>query len=164
MGMFKYTYGYWDLLKNDIRNSPHFLHNWVVHTRSLLDIQRRCDFLISLFKRELYNEVSEEIQPKKSGVQKDSDGNSVNIPNDSDQGVIKQKGKRGRKPNPQPSVPKKRGRKPKVKPTENADIDTTPNDQPKEPSSDDDNHPEGQANGDLLKRQKVSDSQLETQG
>jgi|TARA_B110000285_G_C14630752_1_gene383294 hypothetical protein len=38
MGMFKYTYGYWDLLKNDIRNSPHFLHNWVVHTRSLLDI------------------------------------------------------------------------------------------------------------------------------
>lgn len=38
MGMFKYTYGYWDLLKNDIRNSAHFLHNWVVQTRTLLDI------------------------------------------------------------------------------------------------------------------------------
>lgn len=47
MGMFKYTYGYWDLLKNDVRNSAHFLHNWVVHTRSLLDIQKRCDYLIS---------------------------------------------------------------------------------------------------------------------
>jgi hypothetical protein len=46
MGMFKYTYGYWDLLKNEVRNNSYFLHNWVVHTRTLPDIQKRCDFLI----------------------------------------------------------------------------------------------------------------------
>jgi hypothetical protein len=46
-GMFKYTYGFWDLLKNEVRNSTFFLHNWVVLTRSLPDIQKRCDYLVS---------------------------------------------------------------------------------------------------------------------
>lgn len=43
LGMFKYTYGYWDLLKNEIRNCPYFLFNWVVKTRTTADIQKRCD-------------------------------------------------------------------------------------------------------------------------
>jgi hypothetical protein len=30
LGMFKYTYGYWDLLKNELRNCPYFLFNWIV--------------------------------------------------------------------------------------------------------------------------------------
>lgn len=38
LGMFKYTYGYWDLLKNEIRNSPSFLFNWTVQTRTVQDI------------------------------------------------------------------------------------------------------------------------------
>ena len=54
LGMFKYTYGYWDLLKNEIRNCPHFLFNWVVQTRTTAEIQKRCDFLITQFKKELY--------------------------------------------------------------------------------------------------------------
>ena len=54
MGLFKYTYGYFELQRNDIRNSPYFLFNWAVKTRTAADIQRRCDFLITQFKRELY--------------------------------------------------------------------------------------------------------------
>jgi SWI/SNF-related matrix-associated actin-dependent regulator of chromatin subfamily A member 5 len=64
LGMFKYTYGYWDLLKNEIRNCPYFLFNWVVQTRTPVDIQKRCDYLITLFKKELYE------KPKKKAVKK----------------------------------------------------------------------------------------------
>jgi SWI/SNF-related matrix-associated actin-dependent regulator of chromatin subfamily A member 5 len=46
MGLFKYTYGYFELLKNDVRNSPLFLFNWAVYTRTTAAIQRRCDYLI----------------------------------------------------------------------------------------------------------------------
>ena len=45
--MFKYTYGFWDIYKNEIRNSPFFLFNWVVQSRTIVDIQRRCDYLIA---------------------------------------------------------------------------------------------------------------------
>ena len=38
LGMFKYTYGYWDLLKNELRNCPYFLFNWVVQSRTAPDI------------------------------------------------------------------------------------------------------------------------------
>ena len=64
LGMFKYTYGYWDLLKNELRNSPYFLFNWVVQTRTTIDIQKRCDFLITQFKKELYDKPKEK---KKGG-------------------------------------------------------------------------------------------------
>lgn len=52
-GLFKYTYGYWELMRNDLRNAQCFLFNWVVLSRSVLDIQRRCDFLVSQFQAEL---------------------------------------------------------------------------------------------------------------
>lgn len=54
--MFKYTYGYWDLTRNEVRNSPYLLFNLIAYTRSALDIQKRSDFLISQFKAELYDE------------------------------------------------------------------------------------------------------------
>jgi len=47
MCMFKYTYGYWDLTRNEVRNSPYLLFNWVAQTRNITDIQKRSDFLIS---------------------------------------------------------------------------------------------------------------------
>jgi len=37
-GLFKYTFGYWEIMKNELRNSPHFLFNWAVHTRTNADI------------------------------------------------------------------------------------------------------------------------------
>ena len=52
-GLFKYTYGYWDLMKNDLKNSEYFMFNWVVQTRTIAEIQKRSDYLISLFKLEL---------------------------------------------------------------------------------------------------------------
>ena len=36
--MFKYTYGFWDIYKNEIRNCPYFMFNWVVQSRTTLDI------------------------------------------------------------------------------------------------------------------------------
>lgn len=36
--LFKYTYGYWELAKNELRNNPHFLYNWVAKMRSNIDI------------------------------------------------------------------------------------------------------------------------------
>jgi len=36
--MHKYTYGFWDLAKNEISNCPYLLMNWVAHTRTIPDI------------------------------------------------------------------------------------------------------------------------------
>ena len=52
--MFKYTYGYWEIMRNELRNSQHFMLNWALHSRSVIDIQKRSDFLVKLFKKELY--------------------------------------------------------------------------------------------------------------
>ena len=38
LGLFKYGYGYWNLIRNDIRNSSHLAFNWVSKTRSVADI------------------------------------------------------------------------------------------------------------------------------
>ena len=71
--MFKYTYGYWEMVRNEIRNTPFFMFNWVVLTRSIFDIQKRCDYIIKLFKKELYGEEElkseekvNEVAPRKS--------------------------------------------------------------------------------------------------
>jgi len=53
VALFKYGYGQWELIRNEVRNFPHFLFNWVVHCRSLGDIQRRCDYLIQNFKKDI---------------------------------------------------------------------------------------------------------------
>ena len=36
--LFKYTYGYWELTKNELRNNPYFLYNWASKMRSNIDI------------------------------------------------------------------------------------------------------------------------------
>lgn len=71
--MFKYTYGYWDLLKNEIRNCPYFLFNWVVQTRTPADIQKRCDYLITLFKKELYEKPKKKAAKKRPRKSNDSE-------------------------------------------------------------------------------------------
>ena len=57
--MHKYTYGFWDLIRNEVRNCSYLYLNWVAHTRTSLDIQKRCDFLVQQFKFELYGERTE---------------------------------------------------------------------------------------------------------
>ena len=36
--LFKYGYGYWELIRNELRNSDRFIFNWAIKCRSLLDI------------------------------------------------------------------------------------------------------------------------------
>ena len=47
LGLYKFTYGFWDLIRNSVRNCPALALNWAAQTRSLEAIQRRCDFLIT---------------------------------------------------------------------------------------------------------------------
>jgi hypothetical protein len=44
--MYKYTYGYWDLVRNEVRNCSELTFNWVALSRTVDDIKKRCDFLI----------------------------------------------------------------------------------------------------------------------
>jgi hypothetical protein len=46
LGLFKFGYGEWELIRNEFRNSDRFRLNWVVKTRTCSDIQRRCDYMI----------------------------------------------------------------------------------------------------------------------
>lgn len=60
MCLFKYTYGYWEITRNELRNHPTMLFNWAVQTRSVQDIAKRSEHLVHLFKQELYGEQTEE--------------------------------------------------------------------------------------------------------
>lgn len=43
LGLYRYGYGFWDLIRNDIRNDPRLNLNWIAKSRSVVDIQKRCD-------------------------------------------------------------------------------------------------------------------------
>ena len=47
LSLYKYTYGYWDLVRNEIRNCIDLSFNWVAYSRTIDDIKKRCDFLIN---------------------------------------------------------------------------------------------------------------------
>ena len=55
LGLYKFTYGFWDLIRNYFRNCPQLKLNWAAQTRTLDDIHKRCDYLIQLFRAELYD-------------------------------------------------------------------------------------------------------------
>lgn len=38
LGLFRYGYGYWDLIRNDIRNCRELAFNWIARSRSTVDI------------------------------------------------------------------------------------------------------------------------------
>ena len=63
LGMHRYGYGYWELIRNDIRNDPQLSFNWLARSRTVPEIQKRCDQLIAIFKKEL---LPEEGSPSKS--------------------------------------------------------------------------------------------------
>lgn len=49
LGLYRYGYGFWDLIRNDIRNDPQFSFNVTAKSRSVADIQKRCNLLIQKF-------------------------------------------------------------------------------------------------------------------
>jgi hypothetical protein len=55
------------MFKNEIRNSPRFLFNWNIKLKTNTDIQKRADFLIDLFKKEV-----EWVRNKKKKAQKEA--------------------------------------------------------------------------------------------
>ena len=77
-GIFKFGYGQWELIRNHLRQSELLRFNLVSLSRSTLDIQRRCDFLINhRFKKEnAINQEALQVKPKKKGKVIDSDSSS----------------------------------------------------------------------------------------
>ena len=65
MGMHRYGYGFWDLIKNDIRNEPSLVFDWIARSRTVADIQKRCDLLISQFEKEYDPDVDRKKAEKK---------------------------------------------------------------------------------------------------
>ena len=41
--LFKFGYGAWELMRNEYRNTERFRLNWIALSRTVNDIQRRCD-------------------------------------------------------------------------------------------------------------------------
>ena len=68
--LYKFGYGAWELIRNDFRNSNLFRLNWVAKSRSILDITRRCEYLIARFKRE--NAIEKELEDELLKQQKKS--------------------------------------------------------------------------------------------
>ncbi len=65
MGIHRYGYGFWDLIKNDIRNEPSLVFDWIARSRTVLEIQKRCDLLILQFEKEYDPEVDRNRKEKK---------------------------------------------------------------------------------------------------
>jgi len=38
LGLHRYGYGFWELIRNDIRNDPSLLFNWVARSRTATEI------------------------------------------------------------------------------------------------------------------------------
>lgn len=51
--MYKYGFGTWELYKFEIENSQRFLFAWKFIMRTGSELQRRCEYLIQCFKREI---------------------------------------------------------------------------------------------------------------
>ena len=67
LGLHRYGYGFWELIRNDIRNHSGLMFNWVARSRSNFDVQKRCDTLVQQFMKEVMPEnkaVSKKDKPK----------------------------------------------------------------------------------------------------
>jgi SWI/SNF-related matrix-associated actin-dependent regulator of chromatin subfamily A member 5 len=64
MGMHKFTYGFFELIKNSLRNYAELRLDWAAQTRTADEIQQRCDFLIAQFQAELTGKVVIDIAPQ----------------------------------------------------------------------------------------------------
>ena len=48
-----YGYGAWELIRNELRNTDRFRFNWVVMAKTTDQISKRCELLVTRFKREM---------------------------------------------------------------------------------------------------------------
>lgn len=104
LGLRRYGYGFWEMMRNDIRNDPRMSFNWLARSRSLLEIHKRCDQLIQRFKKEFIPDSNQSNNAKKS-KQADSkatanaskNGNSSSQVTSSTKKTSKVLGKRKRK-------------------------------------------------------------------
>jgi hypothetical protein len=46
LSLYKYTYGFWELTRNEIRNCKQLAFNWAAYSRTADEIKKRADFLI----------------------------------------------------------------------------------------------------------------------
>lgn len=81
--LYKYGYGTWDLYRFEIENSQRFIFDWKFKMRPSTEIQRRCEFLMGCFKREIEKAkikrmkeqaMSAQANSKKKGKKKASKG------------------------------------------------------------------------------------------
>jgi hypothetical protein len=62
--IYKYGYGRWDLILNEIRNSQEYVLNWSIHLMGTVEVKKKADALIALLKAE-----NDKKQSKKTKVQ-----------------------------------------------------------------------------------------------
>ena len=53
LALYKYGYGSWEMIRNEIRNSNLFRFNWIAKTWTIQDIQKRCEQIVSKLKKEV---------------------------------------------------------------------------------------------------------------
>ena len=58
--LYKFGYGAWELIRNGIRNSNLFRFNWIAKSRTAIEIGKRCEFLVTKFKREVAYEKDQQ--------------------------------------------------------------------------------------------------------
>lgn len=51
--LYKFGYGAWELIRNDIRNCDLFRFNWIAKSRTAVEIGKRCEILVTKFKKEV---------------------------------------------------------------------------------------------------------------
>jgi len=74
--MYKYGFGTWELYRFEIENSERFLFDWKFIMRSGQELQRRCEYLIQCFKREIEKKKK---RSKEVDHTKDSKKNSKKV-------------------------------------------------------------------------------------
>jgi SWI/SNF-related matrix-associated actin-dependent regulator of chromatin subfamily A member 5 len=74
--MYKFGFGTWELYRFEIENSEKFLFDWKFIMRSGQELQRRCEYLIQCFKREIEKRKK---RPKEIDHTKDSKKNSKKV-------------------------------------------------------------------------------------
>ena len=58
--LYKFGYGAQEFIRNDIRNSNLFRVNWIAKSRTAIEIGKRCEFLVTKFKREVAYEKDQQ--------------------------------------------------------------------------------------------------------
>merc|ERR1712113_366427 len=86
----------YDELRTEVRNSPFFRFDWFLKSRTAVELQRRCNTLITLIEREMA-EIEEREGRKKGKKPNGSSGNSTPTFKRKAEMMIKMLGKKAKK-------------------------------------------------------------------